>query len=115
MCIAIVNSTTPKLLDKWPPVLETFSTKKKRISFANDINSFFDNVFKNDELFYDEFNKIFTYNFILKEDVYDYHNYEIVFKCCLEDKNIFSCSFEKDGKLKNEENFLTFKNDFFNR
>ena len=48
MCIAIVNSTTPKLLDKWPPVLETFSTKKKRISFANDTNSFFDNVFKNE-------------------------------------------------------------------
>ena len=50
----------------------------------------------------------------MKEDVYDYHNYEIVFKFYLEDKNIFSCSFEKDGKLKNEENFLTFKNDFFN-
>ena len=80
----------------------------------NKLKKVYDNVFKNDELFYDEFNKIFTYNFILKEDVYDYHNYEIVFKCCLEDKNIFSCSFEKDGKFKNEENFLTFKNDFFN-
>ena len=30
--MAIVSSTTPKLGPRWPPVLETFSTKKVRIS-----------------------------------------------------------------------------------
>ena len=48
----------------------------------NKLKKVYDNVFKNNELFYDEFNKIFTYNFTLKEDIYDYHNYEIVFTCC---------------------------------
>src|SRR5210317_165661 len=39
LCIAIVISTTPRLGPRWPPVFETVSIRKERISSASSLSS----------------------------------------------------------------------------